>query len=430
MKKIVLFILTAITIFTCYCCRDTEATPDADPKSLGTVNWKFKTNGKIYSSPVINDGVVYIGSEDKNLYAVDASQGNVKWTFQTGGAVHSTPAVYKDVVYAGSYDGYYYAVDAKTGKEKWKFKTGGEKHYGDISYWGMLPADMFMADPWDYFISSPVVDENDKDLTVYFGSSDGNLYAVNAANGALKWKYDTHTIIHSSPVLSNGLVIVSSWDTMYGIDIKTKTEKWNFPTGNGIYMTGIQSTPAIDDGNLYFGTRDGVFFALNVLTGNKVWADSMNSAWVVGSARVKNGHVYVGTSDSYLMLSLNAKTGAEEYRFKANGYVFTKPFVTDKKVYFGDYTGKLYGVDIASAGTSWREFATEGRKANAAQVLNNDYLDFSYLFKDKDQSLYSSTTAVMDEFDKLGPIVSSPVVENGVIYVASADGNLYSIKLK
>jgi outer membrane protein assembly factor BamB len=430
MKKIISLILVCVSILSCYSCNDTSTNPDPDTKTFGALKWKFKTNGRIYSSPTLENGVIYIGSEDKNLYAIEASSGAMKWAFTTGGAVHSTPAVYKDVVYAGSFDGYYYAIDAKTGKERWRFKTEGEKHFGSLGYWGMQPADMFMADPWDYFLSSPILDKNDADLTVYFGSSDGNLYAVNAVNGTLKWNYKTQNVIHTTPVLNNDLIYISSWDALHAIDIKTKKEKWSFYTGDNIYMSGIQSTVAVDGGNVYLGTRDGVFFALNAETGSKVWSDSLNSAWVIGSARVKNGHVYVGTSDSFLMLSLNALTGAEEFRFKANGYVFDRPFVTDKKIYFGDYTGKMFEVDISSAAKQGREFATEGRKANAAQVLNNDYLDFQFLFKNKDQSLYSSTTEVMNEFDKLGPIVSSPVVENGIIYFGSADGNLYSIILK
>ncbi len=99
--------------------------PELD--SLGKLNWRFKTEGRIFSSPAVMDGIVYIGSEDSNLYAVNAETGALIWKFKTGGQVSSSPAVYKQTVYFTSYDGHCYAVDVITGKEKWNFKTGGEK---------------------------------------------------------------------------------------------------------------------------------------------------------------------------------------------------------------------------------------------------------------------------------------------------------------
>ena len=145
---------------------------------LGTTKWKFKTGGKIFSSPTVLNGIVLIGSGDKNLYAVDTKTGVQKWKFATGGPVHSSPAIYNNTVYFGSLDGYYYALDFTTGKQKWKFKTGGEKQIGDTSYWGMKPSGVYMEDLWDLFLSSPIVERSGSDLTVYFGSSDGNLYAI------------------------------------------------------------------------------------------------------------------------------------------------------------------------------------------------------------------------------------------------------------
>jgi len=91
------------------------------------LKWKFKTNGKVFSSPAISKGVAYIGSGDNNLYAVSIATGKLLWKFSTGGSVHSSPSVNNGRVCFGSFDGYYYALDARTGKLLWKFKTGGEK---------------------------------------------------------------------------------------------------------------------------------------------------------------------------------------------------------------------------------------------------------------------------------------------------------------
>ena len=133
--------------------------------SLGDVKWKFKTGGKVFSSPVVYNNVLYVGSEDHNLYAIDKVTGKLLWKFNTGGAVNSSAAVYKNVVYFGSFDGFYYAVNTTTGKLKWKFKTGGEKKVGAKGLWTMKPADRYMDDLFDFFLSSPVIGADSHDPT-------------------------------------------------------------------------------------------------------------------------------------------------------------------------------------------------------------------------------------------------------------------------
>src|SRR6266851_740778 len=143
-------------------------------KNLGAVRWKFKTGDKVFSSPIIKDGLAYVGSEDSNLYAIKTYSGELSWKFHTGGAVSSSPAIFNNMVYFTSYDGHCYALDAVTGKELWKFKTDGEKKVGANGLWTMKPADMYMEDLWDFFLSSPVIGINgpgiNKGPTVYFGS--------------------------------------------------------------------------------------------------------------------------------------------------------------------------------------------------------------------------------------------------------------------
>ena len=77
---------------------------------LTELKWKFKTKGRVFSSPAIADGVVYFGSVDGNLYAVDIKTGQEKWKFKTEDWVNSSPAIADGVVYFGSYDGNLYAV--------------------------------------------------------------------------------------------------------------------------------------------------------------------------------------------------------------------------------------------------------------------------------------------------------------------------------
>ncbi len=120
----------------------------------------------------------------------------------------------------------------------------------------MKPADLYMEDLWDFFLSSPVVGDIHAEPVVYFGSSDGNLYALNADRGNLRWKYKTNGIIHTSPALYHRTVYFGSWDTyLYAVDAETGKEKWKFKTGEQpVYhvLEGIQASPAVCDNSRIF----------------------------------------------------------------------------------------------------------------------------------------------------------------------------------
>src|SRR3954471_6250771 len=152
------------------------------PRQFHRMKWKFATGDRIVSSPVFVNGLIYFGGDDGNIYAVNAETGVQVWKYPTGGPVPATPAVSGGTVYVGSYDGKFYALDAKTGLTKWKFSTAGERRFEGKGIHGLLPKNQTIADQYDVYLSSPVVAQK----TVYFGSGDGNVYAVDTESGALK----------------------------------------------------------------------------------------------------------------------------------------------------------------------------------------------------------------------------------------------------
>jgi outer membrane protein assembly factor BamB len=91
----------------------------------GSLIWKFKTDGDIYSSPAVTESLVYIGSNDYSMYALDQATGQLRWKFETGGAVHSSPIAVGDKLFFGSYDGNFYVLDRFSGKLLWNYQTKG-----------------------------------------------------------------------------------------------------------------------------------------------------------------------------------------------------------------------------------------------------------------------------------------------------------------
>ena len=140
----------------------------------GTRIWKFKTGGRIYSSPTPYENEVYFGSDDGRLYKVDVDSGILIWEFKTGDRVRSSPAVDGKCVYAASWDGFLYAVDLVSGVMAWK-----------------APVARFTR-------SSPAV----RDGRVYIGDEEGAVHCLNASNGQPLWKAAIGGRISSCPVVT------------------------------------------------------------------------------------------------------------------------------------------------------------------------------------------------------------------------------------
>lgn len=396
------------------------------PKLAG-VRWKFHTDGAVISSPAVVNGVVYFGSTDSNLYAVDATSGTLKWKFPTGSWVVSSPAVAGGIVYFGSYDSYYYALDAATGQQKWKFQTGGERRYVGKHLHHLEPAAEPMPDPWDFFLSSPSVWNG----AVYFGSSDGNIYALDAASGALKWKVHTGDVVHSSAAIADGTLYIGSWDTyLYALDAATGTEKWRFKTGDDPDFhnhVGIQSSPAVMDGVVYFGSRDSYAYAVDAASGKQIWKFSTDGSWVNNSMVVHGGKAYFGTSIPGFMHAVDAKTGKSVFDLPTGTPVFASMALAGDILYLGNFGGKLTAIDVKTHKPSW-VFETDGAKQNGPAMTNADgSIKFETVFTSP-KLFYDDMVLAVHKLFTMGTILSSPVVVGDTVYFGSTDGNLYALK--
>jgi outer membrane protein assembly factor BamB len=327
-------------------------------------------------------------------------------------------------VYVLSYDSLLYAVDAASGTPKWTFATGGERRFAAPHIHGLEPKAEPMPDPFDFYLSSPTVAGG----LVYFGSGDGQIYAVEAATGALRWKVQTGNVVHASPTVVAGVVYVGSFDTyFYALDAATGQVKWRFKTGDDSAIhnqTGIQSSAAVADGLVYFGCRDSHLYALNVHDGQQAWAFDTHGSWVIGSPAVRGGTVYFATSDSALFHTVDARTGNEQFSVTFKWPMFSSPAVAGSYAYLGSHEGKLLAIDLTARQAAWT-FQTEGSKRNGATFTNAQGAPsygaaMSSLF-------YDDIVFGIKTMFTTGAILSSPVIAGDTIYVGSADGSLYAV---
>lgn len=395
------------------------------PSNFHQVKWTLHTHGEVNSSPAIVNGVVYVGSNDGNLYALDEQTGTVKWTFAAKARIPSSPAVSDGLVYFGSYDGCFYAVDATDGKLEWKFSNSGERRYAGKHLHGSIPVAETMPDPFDVYLSSPVV----WDGAVYFGSGDGNIYALDAYTGSIRWKFQTGDVVHASPAIADGKLYVGSWDSyFYALDAGTGKELWRFKTEDDQDIhnqVGIQSSATVANGTVYFGCRDSNLYALDADTGRKRWHFSNHGSWVITSPIVQDGKVYFATSDSATLNVLDAHDGQSLASLKFQWPFFGSPSIAGNILYLGGQDGKLRAIDLHSQSTLWT-FQTDGSRKNLAGLSNSDgEPDYRSAFA---SSFYDDAVIGVAKMHSVGMILTSPVVSDNIVFIGSTDGNLYALE--
>ncbi len=405
--------------------RGLAAADAALPRTLTGVKWSFATGGPVVSSPVWHAGMLYVGSDDGHVYALDAASGRLRWAWRTAGPVPSTPAVHDGRLYVASYDGRLHALDAATGAPLWKFATEGERRFEARGLHGAQPRQQTLADPFDVYLSSPVVAQG----LVVFGSGDHHVYALDAVTGALRWKVRTGNVVHASPAVADGTVYIGSWDgRLYALDLATGAQRWSVQTGLDPLMhnqQGFQSSPAVADGVVYVGCRDAHLYALDAATGAERWRFSTGASWVVGSPAVARGRVIFGTSDSSRLHILDAKTGQPIAQQDAKAYLFSSPTVAGDAFVIGVLNGSVQAHELDSGALRWA-WQTDAAKANTDWVLTTEgRLNSPWIYP----SSWREAMAVgFERQNRVGSIFSTPLVVGGVVYVGSADGRLYALE--
>jgi outer membrane protein assembly factor BamB/tRNA A-37 threonylcarbamoyl transferase component Bud32 len=266
--------------------------------------------------------------------------------------------------------------------------------------------------------SSPTV----VDGTVYVGSDDENLYAVDAATGSKEWAFETGLNVYSSPTVVDGTVYVGSADdNLYAVDAGTGGQEWAFDTGDLVF-----SSPTVADGTVYVGSADGKLYAVDAGTGEREWAFETRDS-VGSSPTVVDGTVYVGSVHDNLY-AVDAGTGSRQWTFETNGNVSSSPAVVDGTVYVGSDDGKLYAVDAETGEQEWA-FETGDDGYSSPTVVDGT------VYVGSGSALYAVDAGTGQQewaFDTGQSVVSSPTVVDGTVYVGSSDfdnddGTLYAI---
>jgi outer membrane protein assembly factor BamB len=239
----------------------------------GKVRWRRRI-GPTESSPVVANGLVYVGDQNGYVYAFRARTGGTRWTFRTHGAVKGGVAIAGRRLYVGSYDGHVYALNARTGHLLWRGSAQGR--LGGTGN----------------FYSTPVAAYG----RVYIGNTDGKVYSYGATSGRIRWSHHTGSYVYSSPAVWRQRVYSGSHDKyLYCFDAATGRVRWRF-RANG----KISGAPTVINGLVYFSTVTGRTYALDARNAKLKWRwpDGQYTAVVADRRRL----YVVGYSKLYAMV--------------------------------------------------------------------------------------------------------------------------------
>ena len=319
---------------------------------VGGLNAVYFTAGGQFqgSSPAVAYGYVYIGSDDKKLYQLNASNVSIQIaTFTTGEFIRSSPAVANGYVYVGSNDDRLYQLNASNISVQFANFTA---QY-DIT-------------------SSPAVANG----YVYVGSNDDRLYQLNASNVSIQIANFTtgDNVYISSSAVANGYIYVGSVDKrIYQLNASNVSKQIaNFTTGGAIY-----SSPAVANGYIYVGSADNKTYQLNASNISIQFANFTANGTVSSSPAVANGYIYVGSSNNFLY-QLNASNISQQIASYASlfpGVIYTSgmyssPAIANGYVYIGSEDEMMYQLNASNVSNLYANFSTTGNVWTSPAIAN------------------------------------------------------------
>jgi eukaryotic-like serine/threonine-protein kinase len=258
--------------------------------------------------------------------------------------------------------------------------------------------------------------------TVYVGSQDGVLAALDLSNGAVRWKYNTGSkegIGESSPAVANGMVYVGDLGgTVHAVNAGNGRGVWTFKTGGE-----IKSSPVAVDDKILIGSYDGHLYGLDARSGAVRWKVK-TAGPVHATAGVANGTAYVAGCDE-IFRAIRISDGRELYTVVSGAYTGASPALMNNSAFYGTFDNYVLGVNLQTRRISWR-YRNAQRQfpfySSAGAVENRLVLGGRDKYV---HCLDARTGKALWTFATRARVESSPALASGRVFVGSSDGRFY-----
>ncbi len=309
-----------------------------------------------------------------------------------------------------------------------------------LEYWAVEPdgygepfyADELILNGVTYNIAPAIIpswETANKSWSMFHNDPANSGYSESAGplTNQVIWKHQLGSGIESSPAVVDGVVYFGALFNghkgfVYALNATTGSRIWQFATDSG-----IESSPAVVDGVVYIGSYGGNVYALNAANGAEIWSFSAGAS-MFSSPVVVHGVVYIGSANSY-MYALNADNGSPVWSYYTGGKILSSPAVVDSVVYFGSEDQNFYALRASDGSQIWHYYT--GGFIDASPVV----ADGIVYFGSRDGYVYAlnannglqiwSFRALHGNYGSY--YYSTPAVANGVIYVGSYDSYIYAL---
>lgn len=251
-----------------------------------------------------------------------------------------------------------------------------------------------------FFYAPPSV-EDGRAVVGDFGAAQGlfspqtivSIYGLDVSDNAVQTRWSRNDLakdrIVAGPLQIDGVAYVATSDNLLlALDVESGDELWRFSAEFSIW-----AQPTYHDGRLFVASLDRHLYAIDAADGSEIWAAELSGA--MSAQPVVNPDenlVYAASYDSELH-ALDMDEGTEVWSVPATDWIWSAPALAEGTLYFGDSSGNVFAVNAADGDVLWQ---TGIHAMNVvAEVRQNPPLEIK------------------------GAIQASPVVQDGVVYVAS-----------
>lgn len=316
-----------------------------------SILWEFKAKNSVEAAPVVADGVVYVGSSDKFLYAIDLKTGAEKWKTQLG-IMTASPGVNGDRVYVGDADGKFYCLDRATGKVLWTFDddqqtgqiTAAPNFAGDNVLIPTHNSTLYCLDKngkkvWDFRIEGPIYGGVAvADGKTFLAGCDSLMHMLDVKTGMEIGNVDLKGQSGAAAAVRDGHLYVGTMSNqVLAVDLKKLRIDWEFEAPRR--KQPFYASAAVADDLVVIGSRDNKVWALDRKTGKRKW-DFLTDHKVDGSAVIVGDRIFVGSFDHRLYVL--DKAGRKLADFNLDGAILGSPAVADGRLLIGTEKGTVY----------------------------------------------------------------------------------------
>jgi outer membrane protein assembly factor BamB len=287
-----------------------------------------------WSGPTVRDGIIYVGSRDGRVVAINSSTQSEQWAYTiTSTTIYTTPIVDGDLVYVGTYSGEVLALNTLARSQNLTFP---QQRYDEWKWDCPLDNAKNNAIVADLAISEDAL---------YVASSNGRVYSLDKGSGDENWKREDIPVLAeklwTSPVIVGDTIYISTFDGhIYALSAETgELLDWSFKS-----QAGFASSPVIYEDTIYVGSFDNRLYAIKIDDSEPLW-EFRGGKWFWAAPLVNEGVVYAGCLDGKLY-AIDAQTGEKLWEFDAKSPIVSSPVLMDNLLIVTDESGTVYVFDL------------------------------------------------------------------------------------